>query len=327
MHPARRKKLKEKLDALVATQDRVARRADDPVSFVHRYEHDDDREVVGLLAASLAFGNVVVVRRSIGVVLGHLGARPANTIDTIDRVTLAARLGTFRHRVYGADDVATMLSNAGALRRRHGSLGGAFAEALRTTDDVGEALAIFADGVRGPDPAPGLMHLVPDPRKGSASKRLWLYLRWMIRPADGVDLGLWPVDPARLRIPVDTHVLRIGRNLGLTRRTDASAKTSEEITASLRELSADDPVRYDFALCHLGVSRACPSRRVDATCRECSLRSVCLAYARKLDEASPGGRDTIRGAGKAAASALPGAASRGSRAAVPGRAGPKRRAR
>jgi len=119
---------------------------------------------------------------------------------------------------------------------------------------------------------------VPDPRAGSACKRLLLYVRWMVRPADGVDLGLWPLDPTRLVIPVDTHIHRIARNLGFTERNDASWRTAEEITGALRHLERSDPVRYDFALCHMGVSRDCPSRRDPAKCRPCVLRPVCKAY-------------------------------------------------
>lgn len=321
VHPARRKKLKERLDTLVATQDRAARRADDPVEFVHRYTSADDQEVVGLVAALLAFGNVVVVRRSVAYVLERLGASPADAVERLSAATISRRLGSFRHRVYGAEDVAVMLANAGVLRRAHGTLGQAFARSLEEQGDIGAALAVFADALRGSSPSRGLAHLVPDPRKGSASKRLWLYLRWMIRPADGVDLGLWPVDPSALFIPVDTHVLRIGRNLGLTARTDASLRTSEEITRALRELDAADPVRYDFAICHLGVSRACPSRRVDATCRECALRTVCLAFAGKLEAEAPVPASALRAGGKAGASAPRDAASRGSRAGARDRAG------
>lgn len=285
MHASRRRALRTRLEALVAAPDRLERRADDPVSIVHRFARDDDREVVGLVAATLAFGNVVAVRRSIERVLVALGPEPAATLEQLSESELARRLSTFRHRVYGGADVARMLSNAGALRREHGSLGAAFATLSVGAETPTEALARLADVLRGDALGrPGLAHLVPDPRKGSASKRLWLYLRWMIRPDDGIDLGLWDVPASSLLIPVDTHVLRIGRNLGLTSRTDASARTAAEITDALRELDADDPVRYDFAICHLGVSRACPSRRVDATCRGCSLRDVCLAFRGELDQ-------------------------------------------
>ena len=97
----------------------------------------------------------------------------------------------------------------------------------------------------------------------------------MARPEDGVDLGQWPLDPSRLLIPVDTHIHRLGRNLGLTRRRDVSWKTAEEITAALRRFDASDPVKYDFSLCHLGMLQHCPSRRDAARCEGCGVKSVC----------------------------------------------------
>lgn len=284
MHRARARRLKPLLDELVASHDAEGRRATDPVSFVHAFEDDGDREVVGLIAATLAFGNVVAVRASVRRVLDVLGPKPAEAIASRSRAELSASLAGFRHRVYRGDDVAVMLSNAAGLRRSRGSLGAAFADGLLAGESVHEALAVFADALRGNEPSRGLAHLVPDPRKGSASKRLWLYLRWMVRANDGVDLGIWDVSPSLLIVPVDTHILRIGQNLGLTSRTDASLRTAEEITASLRALDPEDPVRYDFALCHLGVSRACPSRREDAICQLCALRTVCLAYAAGADQ-------------------------------------------
>ena len=132
------------------------------------------------------------------------------------------------------------------------------------------------DALRGPSPGRGLAHLVPDPRKGSASKRLFLYLRWMIRRADGIDLGTFgELDPAELIIPVDTHVQRIARNLQLTRRHDASLRTAREITDALAAIDPADPVRFDFALCHLGISKDCPSRRDERKCARCVVREVC----------------------------------------------------
>ncbi|MDH5492620.1 MAG: DUF2400 domain-containing protein, partial [Myxococcales bacterium] len=157
-----------------------------------------------------------------------------------------------------------------------GSLGAAFSRSLeRAGGELREGLAGFADALRGPDPGRGLKHLISDPRAGSACKRSLLYLRWMIRPADGVDLGLWPLSPSILLIPLDTHLLRIGHHLRLTDRRDASWRTAEEITASLRQLDPHDPVRYDFALCHLGISGSCPSRRVPSLCAACVLREAC----------------------------------------------------
>lgn len=268
--------LKAHLDALVRTQNAAARRETDPVSFVHRFARADDQEVVGLLAASLAFGNVVAVRRSVSRVLDVLGPRPAATVDKVTYAGLRAPLKDFVHRVYRGEDVARMLVNAGALRRKHGSLGKAFVASMRAADDdFREGLARFADGLRGANPSRGLAHLIPDPRAGSTCKRLLLYLRWMVRPADGVDLGLWPVDPARLLLPLDTHVFRIGRNVRLTQRRTPSWRAAEEMTAKLRVLDGADPVRYDFALCHMGISKACPAKRDPVLCHGCVLQPVC----------------------------------------------------
>lgn len=268
--------LRQQLDALVASHDREAHRANDPVSFVHRYERDDDREVVALIAALLAFGNVTSIKRSVARVLCALGPRPAARVARARRTTLERMLSGFTHRVWRGDHVAALLFHAGRLRTREGSLGAAFSSRMREHGVLREALADFADDLRGPHPDGGLSHLVPDPRKGSACKRLLLFLRWMVRPADGVDLGLWKdVSPADLVIPVDTHVQRIARNLRLTERTDASWRTAAEITAALRKLDPSDPVKYDFALCHLGVSRQCPSRRDRDVCAGCTVRSVC----------------------------------------------------
>jgi uncharacterized protein (TIGR02757 family) len=171
-----------------------------------------------------------------------------------------------------------MLSGAGSLLREHETLGHAFASFHGETGDFRESLARFADALRGNARDRSTRHLVSDPRAGSACKRLALYARWMIRPADGVDLGLWSISPSELVIPLDTHIHRISRNLGFTSRQTPSWATAEEITAELRRYDPDDPVKYDFALCHLGVSRDCPSRPDPDKCAGCVLRSVCSVW-------------------------------------------------
>lgn len=246
------------------------------MGFVHAFADARDKEIVALVAASLAFGNVVAIRASVARALAVLGDAPSEAARTMTEASLSTRLEGFVHRVYRGEHVARLVANAGALQRAHGTLGAYFAERLAAHGgELLPAMADLADALRGSAPARGMKHLMPDPRAGSACKRLLLYLRWMIRPADGVDFGLWPVSPAVLVIPVDTHVHRIAKNLRLTERDDASYATALEITAALRRFDADDPVRYDFALCHLGVSRACPSRRHDALCGACVLQDVC----------------------------------------------------
>jgi len=275
-------RIRKRLDALLAGCDARSIRSADPVDFVHKYDEPRDQEIVGLVAATLAFGNVVAARRSIGRVLAALGPQPATTVVNAEQSELESRLSGFVHRIYRGEHVASLLWQAGELLREHETLGTAFARFHQASDgEFRETLACFADALRGDATSRSLRHLVSDPRAGSACKRLVLYARWMVRPADGVDLGLWPIEPSELLIPVDTHIHRIGRNLGLTNRRTATWATAEEITAALRQFDPDDPVKYDFALCHLGISRECPSRPDPVKCERCILQDVCGVWHQK----------------------------------------------
>jgi uncharacterized protein (TIGR02757 family) len=128
-----------------------------------------------------------------------------------------------------------------------------------------------------------------DPASGSACKRLNLFLRWMVRPDDGLDLGLWaPVRPDQLVIPLDTHEARISRYLGLSDRRTVDWKMAVEVTEGLRRLDPSDPVRYDFALSRLGILDECPRRRDPVKCRRCPLVPVCT-LGREGSSPTPGG--------------------------------------
>jgi uncharacterized protein (TIGR02757 family) len=271
--------IREHLDTLLASCDAESTRSRDPVGCVHGYSQPRDQEIVGLVAASLAFGNAVAARRSIDRVLTILGPEPAAMVAGASHAVLRRRLRGFVHRIYRGEHLASVLWRAGELFREYGTLGNAFVQFHQASDgDFREGLARFADALRGDTTSRSLRHLISDPRAGSACKRLVLYARWMVRPADGVDLGLWPIAPSELVIPVDTHIHRISRNLGLTDRRTATWATAEEITAALRKFDPEDPVKYDFALCHLGVSRECPSRPDPAKCERCVLQNVCSVW-------------------------------------------------
>ena len=139
-----------------------------------------------------------------------------------------------------------------------------------------------------------LRFLLPRPADGSACKRPLLFLRWVVRRDDGVDLGLWRhPDPAQLVVPLDTHVLRIAYWVGLTDRHDASWRTAVDVTESLRVIDPRDPVRFDFALAHLGISKACRKEPVRRLCAQCPLRSYCRVWKGK----GRGNRGEGRGAG------------------------------
>lgn len=289
--------LKAALDGVRASVDVSARRAADPVSFVHRQRAREDREIVALLAAVCALGNVRAIRQKLEELLARIGPRPARAADDPDAIE--ARLHGFKHRFFRGDDITRLLVGARRVQRASGSLGRAFARELERADRqipdatpdarLREALASFCDRIRveGGLPAPGERdpsgrrgpaHLLPDARAGSAAKRLLLFLRWMIRPADGIDLGLWPVATDRLVVPVDVHIHKLSRNLGLTRRDDLSWATAVEITEGLRRLDPADPIRYDFSLCHMGMVQRCPSRRDPAACDGCGVLPVCTHW-------------------------------------------------
>jgi uncharacterized protein (TIGR02757 family) len=162
-------------------------------------------------------------------------------------------------------------------------MGALFTGCLRPGETtVRWALARFVDTLlaRSPDLPrdAGVRHLLTSPAGGSACKRMNLYLRWMVRGGDGIDCGLWPgVPTSALVIPLDTHVARISRFLGLTRRRTQDWKMAEEITASLRRFDPADPVKYDFAICRLGILDHCPSRRNLHKCAACPLLELCTA--------------------------------------------------
>ncbi len=273
--------LRRELDRLVNEADRVALIENDPIELVRRYPDPHDQEVAGLIVAMLAYGRVTSIKAKAGAVLQVLGASPAQAVDGGRK---AARLEGFVYRFQRGRDLPDFLRAIRAVRRRHGSLGRAFlchSEAQPPGPYVG-AMDAFVSGLTEALPAPlsyGLRFLLPRTTSGAA-KRLCLYLRWMIRPDDGIDLGTWQtlapgVDPARLIMPLDTHIARIGRYLGLTARASNDLKTALDITAALRKLAPSDPLRYDMALCHLGISGACPQRRDPGLCADCGLRRVC----------------------------------------------------
>jgi uncharacterized protein (TIGR02757 family) len=263
----------------VHAQNALAR---DPLQFVRRYDDPRDRELVAMLAALLAFGNVKIIVRKLDTLLLLLGPSPSHTARATACDALVARLGVFRHRTFTGADIARLIWAAGYVQRRDGGLFAPIEQAYAATHDLREALAVWVYELRAlawPTGASrSAQHLLPDPKGPSAAKRLWLLMRWVVRPDDGIDLGLVRVPTSALVIPVDVHVHRIAQNLGLTKRRDASRRTADEITHALRALSPEDPVRYDMAVCHLGIAQHCPSRRDTRRCEGCALKTVCVHW-------------------------------------------------
>jgi uncharacterized protein (TIGR02757 family) len=286
LSPSQAKRLKPLLDGLVDGPLARERVPLDPVCFPHRFRRADDIEVAALVASCLAYGRADYFIGRLEEIFRLLGPHPGAFARAFRPGRDGVGLRGFVYRFNVGADVAALISAAGRVQREAGSLGAAFAQARAEHGGTREALDAFVERLRGSvDPAVvehlgplrGFEHLLPLPSRGGACKRLLLFLRWMVRGGGGdpIDFGLWPVPASALVIPLDTHLARLGRLLGLTARTDQSWRTAEEVTGSLRRLDPDDPVRYDFALCHLGMSGRCPRVRSPARCRACPLAPAC----------------------------------------------------
>lgn len=257
--------------------------ATDPVNLVRRYADSADREIAGFCAAALAFGRVASVIQSIERLLAILGPSPRAMVETFDP-SAHPQLRPLVHRWVNGRDLAALLLILRRMVEAEGSLEAFFVRGYSAADvDVGPALDAFCGAALAFDLSSiygrrrarlGVCHFFPRPSAGSACKRLNLFLRWMVR-RDAVDLGVWSrVPPSKLVVPLDTHVIRLGKCLRLTARHTPGWKMAAEITQALRALSPDDPVRYDFSLCHIGMAGLCGYGTPRGN-RDCPLKGVC----------------------------------------------------
>jgi uncharacterized protein (TIGR02757 family) len=279
-HAPRPRLLKSALDGLYADFDRSGRIAD-PIEKVRPFADPADREIVGFLAAGLAFGRVASILASIDAVLDIMGPSPAAFVRRFDPRRDGARFEPFVHRWTRGRDLVGVLLVLRHMLESSGSLEQCFLDGDDPdADDISPGLERFCGRARAVDLRParaaaaGVHRFFPLPSAGSACKRLNLYLRWMVR-RDDIDLGVWTrVSPARLVVPLDVHVVRVCRCLGLTRRVSPGWPMAAEITQALRRFDADDPVRYDFALCHVGMQGWCGFNEPTGDSR-CPLRGAC----------------------------------------------------
>ena len=278
--------------------------AADPVQIVRRYSRRDDQEVVGFCAAALAFGRVASVLNTVETLARVLGPAPADYVRRFDPAAPHPELRGMVHRWTRGIDIVALLWILHQMIERSGSIERFFAEGLDpAAPDLEGALDSFSRRARAldltsvygrrPPKSGGVCYFFPRPSAGSACKRLNLFLRWMVR-RDAVDLGVWrAIPPAQLIVPLDTHVIRLGRCLGLTRYTSPGWRMAAEITTTLRAIDPVDPVRFDFSLCHVGMMNACGfgRRQGDA---QCPLKGICrprrragAAAARRRPRSSP----------------------------------------
>lgn len=246
-------KLKNTLEKIYRRYNKKTYIHPDPLEFIYKYKNKRDREIVGLIASSLAYGKVAQILKSVSIVLDRMGNSPYKYLETQTSYAQIERdYKGFRHRFATGEHLSALLWGIRSVNATYGSLNNCFWKGFNHPDgSMISAINFFTSQLetKGRETA----HLVACPAKGSACKRLHLYFRWMVRK-DAVDPGTWNKVPAsELIIPLDTHMHRIGILLGFTKRKQANMKTALEITEKFRELAPGDPVKYDFALTRFGI--------------------------------------------------------------------------
>ncbi len=226
----------------------------DPLGFVWRYSNPLDQEIVGLLAASLAYGRVASIHASLERALACLQPSPRRFLETASPVMIRKAVRGFQHRWTRDHDLARLLTGAARVMRDYGSLGKAFAALDDPSKPITDGLERWVAAIQPEEPPGEGRALLALPARKSACKRLHLYLRWMVRK-DAIDPGCWHawIDPSRLWMPVDTHVHRFARSVGLTARPAADGRAAEEISQAFRYFDPADPVRFDFSLTRPGI--------------------------------------------------------------------------
>ena len=275
------------LEALFETP-RMHRIENDPIAIPRRYKDPKEIELVGWLASSLAYGRVSLFRPVIEQVLSLSNGSFYLYLRDFDLQKERHRFHRIYYRFNQPSDILCLVYLMSRIVRQYGGIKPFFLSCYREEEiDLGAALSRFVAGIKAIDTRPvyhtaekpyGLLYFFPNPAQGSSCKRFNLYLRWMIRPNDGIDFGLWKEMPSsKLIIPLDTHIARIGRYLGLTSRKTADLKMAREITKNLKFFDPTDPLKYDFSLCHLGISQDCPASRspIPEKCRACLLQPAC----------------------------------------------------
>jgi len=228
----------------------------DPISIPHRFSKKQDIEIMGFWAAMLAWGQrKTIINKSLELA-ALMDNAPHDFIYNHQESDLK-RFLTFKHRTFNATDTLYFLHFFQGFYRKNDSLENAFLVQNQETQPTTEqSLIAFHDRFCSLEyfPPRTRKHIATPARK-SPCKRLSMFLRWMVRQDDrGVDFGIWQkISPAQLVMPCDVHVDRVARHLGLIQRRQTDWQTALELTAALRELDAEDPVKYDFALFGLGI--------------------------------------------------------------------------
>lgn len=233
----------------------------DPLEFPHRLKSPLDVEISAFISSVFAYGNVKQINNSLEIIHTFMNHRPYEFVMNYSYENGLKLFGNFKHRFYTNEDVAKFFYAMYKIYSNYGSLKYLFLLYYFEADpNLKNAISFFSQNFinlisEEGNITHGIKFMIPDPQKGSACKRMNLFLRWMIRK-DQLDFGLWKeIPPSKLVIPVDTHVAKICKQLKLTSKKNESWLMAEEITNNLKKFDASDPVKYDFAICHIGMRK------------------------------------------------------------------------
>jgi len=253
--------LKEKLDYHYQYFDK-SKISPDPLEFLHLYENFYDIEIAGIISSIFAYGNVKQIISTLNKIHKIMNYEPHKFILNFDFEKDKILFENIKYRFYTSQDIAILFSILNFIYKNYGSLKNLFLqnydeEEINLKNAISKfslELILISEKLLGKSTS-GIKFMFSDPYSGSACKRINLFLRWMIRK-DELDFGIWnEIPPNKLVIPVDTHIARICKELKLTELKNVNWKMAEEITENLKKFDPIDPIKYDFAICHIGMRK------------------------------------------------------------------------
>ncbi|MDZ4664573.1 MAG: TIGR02757 family protein [Bacteroidota bacterium] len=229
----------------------------DPIQIPHLFSRKEDIEIAGFLAATISWGNRKSIITNATKLMALMGNEPFEFV-TQHTVKDLKKFDDFVHRTFNGIDCAFFIRSLKNIYTKQQGLEFAFSKGIRSGDvDIKNAIIHFREQFLKPTHQKRSDKHVSNPFKNSSSKRLCMYLRWMVRKdSGGVDFGIWKsINPSLLCLPLDVHTGNVSRKLGLLKRKQDDWKAVEEITNILRQFDPKDPIKYDFALFGIGVSK------------------------------------------------------------------------
>ena len=259
----------------------------DPIQFPKQYSSKQDQEIVALISALYAFGNVKMIFNTIRNILQFLGESPCVKIQNLTSKDLN-EFSFVTHRWIKPNDTRFFLRLISEIIQKEGTLESSFQRLYQPLDETLEASMIawmkhLQDTMISIQELPltrGQKFLLSAPGKSSTSKRLLMFFRWMVRSEDP-DLGLWKsISPSQLLMPLDAHLFRFSHYLGFIKKKQTGWKAVTLTTQHFRKICPEDPIKYDFALARLGILDLC-LHRVSSLCESCEIQIHCKLYRQK----------------------------------------------